>query len=269
MITRPVLRYPGGKYKMAKWIISHFPQHGLYCEPYGGAGSVLMRKTRSKSEIYNDLDGDVVNVFHVLRDPSQAKELERLLRLTPYSYEEYKRAYDESDDPIECARRMIFRSFVGIGSDSVQRRNAGFRGLKNHQDSVTGAQEWSRYPDMIQEFTSRLQNVVIEHRPALQVLKIYDRIDTLFYLDPPYLMSTRIKNGSVRYVHEMSEQDHVELAETLHQLSGTIILSGYSSSLYDEFYSDWIKICKSSTAQNGRRRVECLWLSPNIKTTLF
>jgi DNA adenine methylase len=109
MITRPVLRYPGGKYKMAKWIISHFPQHDFYVEPYGGAGSVLMRKQKVMGEIYNDLDGGVVNVFRVLRDPEKAKELERLIRLTPFAYEEYKCAYDPWDNDIEYARRVIFR----------------------------------------------------------------------------------------------------------------------------------------------------------------
>ncbi len=108
-VTRPVLRYPGGKYRIAKWIISYFPQHKFYVEPYCGAASVLMRKPRTEGEIINDLDGDVVNVFRVLRDPEQAKELERLVRLTPFAYEEYKRSYDATEDPIERARRTIFR----------------------------------------------------------------------------------------------------------------------------------------------------------------
>lgn len=127
MMTRPVLRYPGGKYKLAKWVISHFPGHEFYVEPYGGAASVLMAKPRVQGEIYNDLDGDVVNVFRVLRDPNQAQELERVLRLTPFAYEEYKNAYEPCDDPIERARRTIFRSFASIGSDGVSRKNSGFR----------------------------------------------------------------------------------------------------------------------------------------------
>jgi DNA adenine methylase len=267
-ITRPVLRYPGGKYKLAKWINSHFPQHGVYVEPYGGAGSVLMAKPRAQGEVFNDLDGDVVNVFRVLREPKQAKKLERLLRLTPFAYEEYKRAYEPCKDKIERAMRTIFRSFATIGSDGVSRRNSGFRGLKNNGTSVTAAQEWARYPEAIEAFVGRMRFVLIEQRPALQVIKLYDRMETLFYVDPPYVMSTRSRS-SVLYTNEMSEEEHVELAKALHQAKGMVVLSGYPSALYDELYAGWMKVMKSTTAQNGKRRVECLWLSPNIKTRMF
>jgi len=267
-MRRPVLRYPGGKFKLAAWVISHFPQHEFYVEPYCGAASVLMAKPRTQGEIINDLDGDVVNVFRVLRDPVSAKELERLVRLTPFAYEEYKLAYDGSDDPIERARRTIFRSFASIGSDGVSRRNSGFRGLKNNQASVTAAQEWDRWPLAISLFVNRLKGVLIEHRPALHLLKLYDRDNTLFYLDPPYVKSSRSRS-SVLYANETTDDDHIELARVLHKIKGMAVLSGYSSSLYDELFSDWKKVMKSSTAQNGKGRVECMWLSPNIKTTLF
>lgn len=268
MITRPVLRYPGGKYKLAKWIISHFPSHEFYAEPYGGAGSVLMAKSKSQGEMYNDLDGDVVNVFKVLRDEKQSKELERLIRLTPFAYQEYKEAYDDCDDPIERARRMIFRSFASIGSDGVSRRNSGFRGLKNHETSVTAASEWARYPDAIQAFVERLKYVLIENRSALHLIKLYDRKETLFYVDPPYLMSTR-SDSSIMYSNELSDQDHIELAQALQSLKGMAIVSGYPSDLYNKLYADWKMVMKKATAQNGKGRTECLWLSPNIKSWRF
>ena len=267
-ITRPVLRYPGGKFKLAPWIISHFPAHSFYVEPYGGAGSVLMQKTKCQGEVLNDLSGDVVNVFRVLRDPTQAQELQRLIRLTPFAYEEYKQAYDECADPVERARRTIFRSFASIGSDGVSRRNSGFRGLKNNETNVTAAKEWNGYPDAIQAFVDRLENVLIEQRPALHLLKIYDRKETLFYVDPPYVMKTRSKS-SVLYANEMNDADHINLAEKLLQVKGKVVLSGYPSPLYDELFPGWTKVLKSATAQNGKGRVECLWLSPNIQTTLF
>jgi DNA adenine methylase len=267
-MARPVLRYPGGKYTLAKWIISHFPHHEIYVEPYGGGGSVLMQKPESGGEIYNDIYGDVVNVFRVLRDPEQAQELERLIRLTPCSYEEYMSAYDATDDQIERARRTIYRSFVTIGADGVSRRNAGFRGVKNYESSIVTAQEWARYPDAIKSFTKRLRNVLIENRDAMSLFKIYDRPTTLFYVDPPYVWSTRTKRSAL-YAKEMTDQDHMELAKVLHQVEGTVVLSGYSSTLYDQLYSDWRQVRRSANAQNGKRRIECLWLSPNIKTTLF
>lgn len=227
-----------------------------------------MQKPRTEGEIINDLDGDVVNVFRVLRDPGQAKELERVVRLTPFAYEEYAHSWDPSDDPVERARRTIFRSFAGIGSDSVSRPHSGFRGLKNNETSVTAAQEWARWPDAISEFVNRLRFVLIEQRPAMQLFKMYDRVDTLFYVDPPYVMSSRTTR-SVGYRNEMKDQDHIELAQTLHKVKGMVALSGYQSTLYDELYADWQIIKRSATAQNGKGRVECLWLSPNIKTTLF
>lgn len=268
MIKRPVLRYPGGKFRMAKWIITHFPSHSLYVEPFGGAASVLMQKPRSEGEVYNDLDGDVVNVFRVLRDPSQTKELERVIRLTPCSYEEYQKSYEACEDPIERARRTIFRSFASIGSDGVSRRNSGFRGLKNNGSTVTFALEWSRWADAIPWFVERLKSVLIENREANYLFKLYDRKNTLFYVDPPYVMSTRSRN-TVLYENEMDDQDHIELSKKLHQLKGMVVLSGYPSPLYDDLYQDWRKVSHSSTAQNGKGRTECLWLSPNIQTTLF
>jgi DNA adenine methylase len=268
MVTRPVMRYPGGKWRIAKWIISYFPQHTFYIEPYCGGAAVLLHKPRTQAEIINDLDGDVVNVFRVLRDPKTALELERITRLTPFAYEEYKGAYDPCDDPVERARRTIFRSFASIGSDGIHRRNSGFRGLKNYAATATAAEEWSRWPDAIPFFVNRLRNVMIEHRPALHLLKLYDRAEALFYVDPPYVMSTRSRD-SVIYSEEMNDGDHEELADVLHHTKGMVILSGYQSALYDRLYGDWQVVKKTSTAQNGKGRVECLWLSPNIKTTLF
>jgi DNA adenine methylase len=268
MVSRPVMRYPGGKFALAPWIISHFPQHGFYVEPFGGGASVLMRKPKISGEIFNDLESEVVNVFRVLRNKACAHELEHLIKLTPFSYEEYRDAYEPSDDPIERARRMIFRSYASIGSDGVHRRNAGFRGIKSYQARVTAAKEWASYPAAIQTFLDRLNGVLIENRHAMELFRMYDRPETLWYLDPPYLMSTRSKN-SVLYSKEMTEQQHIELAEAIHQLKGMVVLSGYPSPLYDDLYKGWQTASKSAKANIGGKRIECIWLSPNIKTRLF
>jgi DNA adenine methylase len=268
MINRPVMRYPGGKYKLASWVISHFPAHETYVELFGRAASVLLRKPRSIGEVYNDLDGDVVNVFRVLRNREQAAELARMLVLTPYANEEYRLAYEPCDDPIERARRMIFRSFAGHGSDSLTRSHAGFRGHRNKESGVTAAQEWVNFPREIAIFTERLQGVCIEQREATKLVPIFDRTATLFYADPPYLKITR-SSRSVKYRNEMTDQDHSELAAALHQTKGMVIVSGYPSELYDRLYSGWRCVKKSSHAQNAKPSTECLWLSPNILTTLF
>lgn len=120
--TRPVLRWHGGKWNLAPWIISHFPDHKVYVEPFGGAASVLIRKHRSHAEIYNDLDNEVVNLFRVLRS-DRADELAELLRLTPFAAEEFFTAYETSCDPVERARRTIVRSYMGFGSNAVHRKS--------------------------------------------------------------------------------------------------------------------------------------------------
>lgn len=268
MITRPIMRYPGGKYNLAKWVISHFPAHETYVELFGGAASILMRKPHSTGEVYNDLDGEVVNVFRVLRNPDQAARLAQLLTLTPYAYEEYRLAYEPSDDPIEQARRMIFRSFAGHGSDSVTRPCAGFRGFPHKNRGATSANEWMDFPEELVHFTQRLQGVTIEQREAIKIIPIFDRSATLFYADPPYVISTRGRER-FKYEHEMTDADHIALATILHQVKGMAIVSGYRSDLYDEIYAGWNCITRSATAQHGKPTVECLWLSPNIQTTLF
>ncbi len=267
-IARPVLRYPGGKYLIADWVIRYFPPHNLYVEPFAGAASVLLAKPRSNGEIYNDLDGDVVNVFRVLRDVDQAKQLERLLRLTPFALDEYKACWEASDDPIEKARRMIFRSFAGIGSDSLFRAN-GFRYSKHNKSGVVPAQAWAKYPDVISEFTKRLQGVIINNLDAIEIIKKYDGPETLFYLDPPYLSSTRA-GASIRYSNELdTDIQHRELSKLLLSIKGKVVLSGYDSDLYLELYKGWSKQKKTAKAHQGAVRTECLWLSPNIQPMFF
>ena len=128
-VSRPLLRYHGGKWRLAPWIISHLQPHRIYVEPFGGSASVLLRKPRSHSEIYNDLGGEVVNLFRVLRQPAQARELVRLVRLTPYSRTEFDDSYITAADPIEQARRTLLRSHTGFSTTGVTGRwRVGFRG---------------------------------------------------------------------------------------------------------------------------------------------
>lgn len=115
-LARPAARYPGGKYMLADWLLGFFPPHRIYVEPYGGAASILLSKERVASEIYNDLDGEIVNLFRVLRSPDQSKKLKRLLELTPFARMEFRQSYKASKRPLEQARRTIVRSFMGARS---------------------------------------------------------------------------------------------------------------------------------------------------------
>lgn len=261
MVNRPVLRYHGGKWRLAPWIISHFPEHKVYVEPFGGGASVLLRKRPSYAEVYNDLDGDIVNVFRVLRHPAQSERLEHLLRLTPFAREEFLSAYEPSDDPVERARRTIIRSFMGFGSNSIHRRT-GFRNDSN-RSGTTPAHDWVNYADAVRPFTSRLSGVVIEHRDAAEVIVQFDAPRALYYVDPPYVFSSR-DNGQSDYAFEMDDAAHERLAEVLHGVRGMVVLSGYRSALYDQLYADWTCVEKVHHADGAEARVECLWLSPSV-----
>lgn len=258
--TRPVLRYHGGKWVLAPWVIQHFPEHRVYTEAFGGAASVLLRKERAYAEVYNDLDGEVVNVFRVLRDPTTAAELERLLRLTPFARAEFEQAYEPTSDPVEQARRTIARAYMGFGSAAASGRRTGFRSNVT-RPYTTPMVDWATYPDQLAAFTERLRGVAIECLPALSVLEKFDGPEALHYVDPPYVFDTRYQGNGGEYRHELSDQGHRELAATLHELEGMVVLSGYPCDLYDELYGDWRCVTRTAFADGARERTEALWLN--------
>lgn len=183
--SRPALRWHGGKWLLAPWIIEHFPPHRVYVEPYGGAGSVLLHKPRSYAEVWNDLDTDVVNLFRVLRDGKRAARLAELLRLTPFARAEFEAAC-HSASGVEKARRLVIRSFMGFGSGAPNLAiRTGFRANSN-RSGTTPAQDWPQIPDNLLAVAGRFRGVVIENRSAADVMAQHDGPDTLHYLDPPY-----------------------------------------------------------------------------------
>jgi DNA adenine methylase len=256
--TRPVFRYHGGKWRLAPWIIAQFPPHRVYVEPFGGAASVLMRKPRSHAEVYNDLDGELVNVFRVLRDAGDGARLRELLRLTPFSRAEYAAAWEESDEPVERARRTLVKAWMGFGSGALTHRHAGFRVAL--QERRHTAHEWARFSNLIPSFVERMVGVFIEQRPALNVIARFDAPDALLFLDPPYVASTR--GPRHRYRHEMTDTEHRELAHVARSARGMVVLSGYGSELYRELYDGWTMLTKRAIDARSRERTEVLWLNP-------
>lgn len=269
--TRPVLRWHGGKWRLAPWIIGHFPKHKVYVEPFGGAASVLMRKPRSYGEVYNDLDDEAVCLFRVLRDPAQAAELEKAIRLTPFARAEFRKAYEQTDDPIERSRRLVIRSFMGFGSNAHSsqekgHRSTGFR-ANAHKSGTTPAQDWANWPNALAATIARLQGVTIENRDAREVIAQHDGRDTLHYVDPPYLPETRARGNRYdlawrMYRHELSRDDHAELLEFLCELEGMVVLSGYPDALYDDALREWRRVETKAHADGARERIEVLWLNP-------
>ncbi len=261
--TRPVIRYHGGKWHHAKWISQWMPAHRRYVEPFMGACSVLMRKARSHAEVVNDLDGQIVSLFCVLRD--RGTELREALRLTPFARAEFEAAWEIAECPVENARRTIVRAFMGFGSAAATesrpngRIMTGFRGISD-RSGTTPAHDWANYPDCMEAMIQRLQGVVIENRPATEVIERYDSKEALFYVDPPYVMESRA-DADADYRHEMSDEDHCALAEVLRRCDGRVILSGYPSELYDRLFADWYCVKRKAFADGARDRTEVLWMN--------
>jgi DNA adenine methylase len=255
--TRPVLRYHGGKWELAAWIISHFPPHRIYVEPYGGGGSVLLQKSRSWGETYNDLDGEVVNLLRVLR--SRPQELIAAVELTPFARDEYRLAFEPSEDPLEWARRVLIRSHMGHAGGATHGHTTGFRS----NTIVAGshpASQWRAFPQHLPTVIERLRGVVIENRDALEVMRMNDAPATLNYVDPPYPQETRDKGKDYRF--EMSADCHRGLAECLQGLQGMVIISGYACELYDrELYAAWHRVEREHYADGRRKRTEVLWIN--------
>jgi DNA adenine methylase len=273
--TRPAFRYHGGKWTLAPWLLQHFPAHDYYVEPFGGAGSVLLRKEPARRvDVYNDIEESVVNLFRVLRDPEQAKRLRELCEATPFARVEFEAAREYAPDPVERARRLLVRTYMGFGATASVRNKTGFRSRDNC-NGAHAARSWPTWPEHISEFTERLKGVVIECRPAADVIAAHDTPSTLFYCDPPYVLSTRTprfgrkvvrrhgRNRDGDYSHEMTDDDHRALAEQLHGVQGMVLVSGYACQLYDEeLYPDWIRRKRPHVANGGSRRTEVLWLNP-------
>lgn len=248
-----IVRYHGGKVRIAPKIIGLFPVHDCYVEPFGGGAAVLLAKARARLEVYNDLDGDMVNLFRVLR--ARSDELARAVALTPFARSEHELAYEPTEDELERARRVLVRSHFGHGSSGIHRAT-GFRaaGLRAGTLPVHG---WASMPRAVTETAERMRGVVIEQRPAVQVIAAHDGPSTLHYVDPPYLPTTRDPGRDYR--HEMTVEDHEALLSVLRACRGAVVLSGYASALYDAALSDWRRVEVKATADRAGKRVEVIW----------
>lgn len=258
-MTRPILRYHGGKFRIADWVLQFFPPHKVYVEPYGGAASVLLSKAPAPTEVYNDMDSRVVTLFRVLRNETKAAELSRRLALTPFSREEYEGwCYDEPADDIDAAHQIVARGFMGQSSKGIWQRS-GLDTRVNPDGYCSRINALRATPEAVLAAAKRLATVLIEHDDAIAVMRRHDRADALIYCDPPYL--TPEGRGTRIYTHDFSIDDHRTLAETLHGLQAMVVLSGYPTDLYDELFKDWKRYERPHMADGGRERTEVLWLN--------
>ena len=244
-----LLNYPGGKARLAKSIISHFPRHKVYVEPFGGSAAVLLQKTPSEVEVYNDLDEGLRNFMEVLRD--QQDRLAELIALTNYSD---RKDASPTSDPVERARRFFHDSNTcwhnGYFNGQIVNANGG--------GTLRGA--WEHKKRSILPAGERLARVTIIGIDAIECIERHDSPETLFYVDPPYLGER--KPGLYR-VEMLDEASHIRLAETLKECAGYVVLSGYPTPLYEDLYAGWERHLQLVKPRSKELKLEVLWIKPN------
>lgn len=260
---RAVFRYPGSKWSIAEWIISHFPEgyeKMVYLEPFLGSGAVFFNKRPGAVETINDLDDDVVNLFQILRE--RPEDLKKALWLTPYSREEYDRAFEPCEDSLEQARRFMVRTTQAIGA----KLGHGKCGWRNHKQMKIGgtACKWAGITETIDEAAARLRGgtknlVQIEKMDALRLIERYNTPDALIYIDPPYVRSTR-KSGAL-YVHEMTDEGQKRLLGLIASSKAKIIISGYDSEMYNEMLKGWRTDSTMSQTTSTEMAREKIWMN--------
>lgn len=258
---RPVFKCHGGKFYLAKWVIDNFPENYenmTYIEPYIGGANVLINKKKSVNEIVSDVDPNIIEIYHALRD--EPKELIRRLNLCKYCQETFERAIKKAkfDDYLDHAvnefivKRMS-RGGLGKAFAWSNRERGGQPGDVN---------AWQTAIKGLPYLAERLKEVYIFNKPAVEVLKTFDSPDSFTYCDPPYLHETRV--SKTVYSSEMSTEDHIELAHTLNAFQGKAMISGYMSPLYARLYKNWNvekkKIANHSSQKKVKdKKIEILW----------
>ena len=266
---RIVFGWYGGKFSHLDWLLPLLPECHHYCEPFAGSGAVLLNRVPSPVETYNDIDGEVVNFFRVLRD--QHEELIRAIALTPFSREEYYRAIHTTNGVSDVERARCFyikarQTRTGLAQTASLGRWANCKNTS--RAGMSGVvSRWLGGVGALDDIAQRLLRVQIENRPAVDVIQLYDSPTTLFYCDPPYLHATR---GDVKaYGFEMDEGQHREFAEVVNACSGMVAVSGYDHPLMDKLFEPgkWFKTLgarKTIHSTKGTRQ-EVLWTNYDPK----
>ncbi len=223
-------------------------------EADGDLGAVFFNKPKTRVETINDIDGEVINLFRVIRE--QPEELAFQIEYTPYARDEYYETYYSQGSDLERARRFLTRCWQAIGAKTSDR--TGWRSLISSNGPKPTA-DFRKLPIRIHNVAERLRRVQIECQPAEQILERYQRPEVLIYADPPYVLSTRSKR---HYKHEMTEQDHESMLHCLKDHPGPVLLSGYEHDLYQDILGDWKKETMITAAEAGATRTETLWINP-------
>lgn len=267
------ITWVGGKYHKTDWLLSLMPPHRTYVELFGGAAHLLFAKPPSPVEVYNDLNGDIVNLFRVMRDPDKFERFHRLVGLTPHSREEHDYACrhfrDVSLSDVERAALFLVamhQSINGIVGSAWSRTT-----WESRRGMALKTSAWLGLVEGLPEVAERLLRVEIENRDFEDVIRAFDTEETLFYCDPSYLPGTRVASDA--YQHEMSVDDHERMLGVLAEVKGKVMLSGYPNELYDSYLKGWNIVdfpisCRSTVGTSADRgshskasRIERVWMN--------
>lgn len=255
--------YYGAKNGLLKQLLPLLPYTDHFCEPFAGSAAVLLNRKPCPIETLNDLNGDIVNFFRVIRDTPDQLVLK--LEFTPYSFEEFCLAWEHSDCPIERARRFYIRTQMDVAKAGNKKDKSWSVNKKYIHGAHSSAP--NNFHTKVQGFNQiamRLKGCQIDNRPAVDCIKKYDSKQTLFYCDPPYLPATRTSSNDYKF--ELKQEGHIQLAEALNKIKGKAAVSGYDNPLYDELFHGWNKIQFKSKAVpmsrgKGLVRQEILWIN--------
>lgn len=251
-----IAKYPGSKWSIADWIISFFPEHHSYLEPFFGSGAVLFNKPRSNIETVNDLDGNVINLFEWIK--SDPERMAHEIYYTPYARQVYDDSFvAEPEDSFDRAVNFYIRLNMGHGF----RTNGEKVGWKNDvqgRERAYAASGWCRLTEKIMQAAERLRGVQIENRPAVDLMERFNYPNVLIYLDPPYVLSVR---SGKQYRYEMDNKGHEELLGTILKHKGQVLISGYESDLYNEMLHGWYREVTTCYSQVCSKKKEVLWMN--------
>ena len=256
----------GGKFSHLDFLLPHLPSDARhFCDVFGGSAAVLINRAPAPVETFNDIDSDLTNFFATLRNPRTSSRLLKAIALTPFSREELVLACtrDPRISNLERARRFFVRARqtrTGLAQTSSEGRWAHCV-LTSRAGMAGAVSRWLGSVDGLSEIVQRLLRVQIENAPATEVMQRFDSIETLFYLDPPYVHEARSDVSS--YGTEMTDADHVELAALLHRVKGRVAISGYRTSLYDDLFGSWRRVDADPKICHSVRepRTESLWMN--------
>lgn len=263
---RAIMKYPGSKWSIAKWIIDFFPEHHSYLEPFFGSGAVLFNKPRSHIETVNDLDGNVVNLFEWIK--SDPERLAHEIYYTPYARQVYEDAFSMvPEDSFERAVNFYIRLNMGHGF----RTNGEKVGWKNDvqgRERAYDSQVWCNLPEKIMQAAERLRGVQIENRPAVELIERFNYPNVLIYLDPPYVLSTRYGK---QYKYELDDKGQIKLLDVALAHKGPLLISGYDNELYNDRLQGWHREEATCYSQVCSKKREILWMNfePEKQLSLF